>query len=74
MGDMGDIFREHKEHVKERRRSEGVPCAECVRLLPKANPSILLPGQKCRLHDWRAKESRPRNLENQQQIKTYERR
>jgi len=54
MGDMGDIFRAHKDDLKERRQREGVPCEECKRLLPKANPSILLPGQKCRMHNWRA--------------------
>lgn len=52
MGDMGDTFRDWREYKKEQRAKLGVPCPECVRLLPKANPSILLPGQKCRIHTY----------------------
>ncbi|MES2533368.1 MAG: hypothetical protein V4636_20155 [Pseudomonadota bacterium] len=39
------------------RAKYGVPCPECVRKLPKAHPSILLPQQTCRIH--RHKDTRP---------------
>lgn len=53
MGDMGDDFRAHREHMRELRSKIGQPCPECQRLLPKASPSILLPGQRCRIHGYR---------------------
>lgn len=40
------------------RQEYGAPCAECVRLLPKAHPSKMLPGQSCKIHGW--KDPRPR--------------
>lgn len=53
MGDTGDDFRAFREVMKKRRAELGVPCPECRRLLPKANPSILLPGQRCKIHKYR---------------------
>ena len=35
----------------------GVPCPECVSKLPRAQPSVLLPQQICRIHKHR--DSRP---------------
>lgn len=53
MGDMGEIFRAHDNLRKQLRARYGQPCPECVRKLPKANPSILLPQQACRIHRYR---------------------
>jgi len=50
---MGDDFRALKKHRKEQRAKHGVACPECVQRLPKAHPSILLPGQRCRIHGYR---------------------
>lgn len=47
MGDMADDFRAMKEAAKARKAALGVPCPECIRLLPKADPTILLPGWRC---------------------------
>jgi hypothetical protein len=58
MGDEGDYWRDVKEARQRKRAEHGQPCPECVRLLPRANPSILLPGQTCRIHRWR--DQRPR--------------
>jgi hypothetical protein len=58
MGDMGELFNAFKEQKKELRAKYGVPCPECVSKLPKANPSILIPGQRCRIHGYR--DGRPR--------------
>lgn len=50
MSDMGDDFRAMRDARRENRAKNGRPCEECIRLLPKAHPSILLPGQRCRIH------------------------
>ena len=54
MGDMGDDFRAWREAKHKARKEHGVLCEDCIRLLPKASPSILLPGQKCSMHPFRA--------------------
>lgn len=53
MGDTGDDFRAMREHYRRAKAKFGVPCPECVVKLPKANPSILLPGTRCRIHGYR---------------------
>jgi hypothetical protein len=53
MSEYGDMCREIREARKEKRKKFGVPCPECVRLLPKASPSILLPEQRCKIHGYR---------------------
>lgn len=57
-GDEGDFWLDVKEYNREMRAKYGIDCPECVRLLPKANPSILLPGQRCKIHGYR--DPRPR--------------
>lgn len=52
MSDMGEFWRDVRQDRKEQRAKHGVPCPECVRLLPKADPKILLPGQRCRMHQY----------------------
>ena len=47
MGDMGEVFKAWNEHKKERKKRLGVPCPDCTVNLPKAQPKILLPSQKC---------------------------
>lgn len=53
MGDTGDDFRALRDDRREQRAKLGVACPECVTKLPKAHPSILLPGQRCRIHGYR---------------------
>lgn len=53
MGDMGDLFRDLREDRRERRRTLGVNCPRCAEVRPKAHPSILLPGQRCRVDGYR---------------------
>lgn len=57
MSDMGDDFRALREWRQDLRRRFAVPCQDCRRLLPRAHPSLLLPGQKCRMHAFRAPRS-----------------
>lgn len=56
--DYGDMCRDIRDARSEARAKHGVNCPECVRLLPKACPSILLPQQRCRIHGYR--DPRPR--------------
>ena len=51
-GDVGDTFNALKAYRRERGAKYGVNCPECVRLLPKACPSILLPGKRCKIHGY----------------------
>lgn len=63
MSDYGDMCREIKDRRREVRSKFGVPCPKCKQLLPKAQPSILLPQQRCKIHKYR--DPRPRAPENQ---------
>ena len=56
--DYGDLCKDLREARREARAKHGVPCRLCVELLPKACPSILLPGQRCKIHGYR--DMRPR--------------
>ena len=53
MSDTIDDYKAIKQRRKEDRAAFGVPCPVCVEKLPKAHPSILLPGQRCRIHGFR---------------------
>lgn len=53
MGDMGDVFNAIKDHRKAIRRKFGVDCPQCAVARPKANPSILLPQQRCKVDGYR---------------------
>lgn len=56
--DYGELCRDIRTARSEARAKHGVNCPECVRLLPKASPTILLPQQRCRIHGYR--DPRPR--------------
>ena len=47
MSDMGDLFNGYKAHKRELKERYGVPCPACTIKLPKAQPKILMPNQKC---------------------------
>lgn len=53
MGDMGDIFNAMKAHRRKMRNKFGVDCPQCAVARPKANPSILLPQQRCKVDGYR---------------------
>lgn len=63
MSELGDLWRDVREHKREMRAKHGKPCPKCIQLLPKACPSILLPGQRCKIHGYR--DPRPRIEEEQ---------
>lgn len=52
MSEVAEIYQGMKDHKKHLRAKYGVNCPECVRLLPRANPTILLPGQRCKIHKY----------------------
>lgn len=58
MGDMGDVFNSLKDMRKDRRAKYGIPCPTCTTKFPKANPTIMLPQQRCKVCGYR--DSRPR--------------
>jgi len=45
----GDFWRDVREARREERRLHGVDCPGCKVKRPKAFPTILLPGQRCRV-------------------------
>jgi len=49
MGDMGEYYNALREDRRERRARLGVDCPRCAVVRPKAHPTILLPGQRCRV-------------------------
>jgi hypothetical protein len=49
VGDVGDLWRDVKEARKILREMFGVNCPVCTVKLPKAQPTILLPQQRCRV-------------------------
>ena len=53
MSDYGDLCRDLRDAKRKYRAKHGVPCPDCVQKLPRANPSILLPQQRCRIHGYR---------------------
>jgi hypothetical protein len=65
MGDMGDYYNDWKLHKKGLRDRFGVECPECKVKRPKANPSILLPQQRCKVDGYR--DPRPRLTDEQHQ-------
>ena len=61
MSDYGDLCRAIKERKQEVAKFKK-PCPECQRLLPKAHPKMLLPGQRCKMHKYT--DPRKRTREN----------
>jgi len=47
MGDMAEVWRDYKAYKDERKKRLGMPCPDCTTRLPKAQPKILMPNQKC---------------------------
>lgn len=63
MSEMGDDFRALAEHKKKLKAKYGVPCPDCIRLLPKAQPKILMPQGYCKIH--KRKDTRPELTEKE---------
>ena len=48
MSDMGDHFNDVRQSTKEMKEKHGIDCPGCKEKFPRAIPSRLLPGWKCR--------------------------
>lgn len=53
MGDMGDFYRDIKDHQRRLREKFGVECPKCKTGRQKTNASILLPQQRCKVDGYR---------------------
>lgn len=70
MGDMGDLYKDLREHRRSIRQQHGVNCPKCREVRPKAHPSILLPGQRCKVDGYR--DPRPPLTDEQRGVVTQE--
>ena len=61
MGDMGEMFREHREYMRGRKEKLGVDCPGCIKEQPKRIPTRLLPEQKCKVCGYRDPRSKNHN-------------
>jgi len=63
MGDVGDYWRDHREHKKQQRR-QMVECqGSCAGhwSRPNPNPPKVFPGQKCHRCGWQAPKAERRS-------------
>lgn len=60
MGDEGDFWKAYKEIRREERIQLGIPCPRCTVNLPRAQPTILMPRQRCRVCRYRDPRERGR--------------
>jgi len=60
VSEVGEMYSDIREFQRQLRAKYGLPCPECVRLLPRAHPTILLPQRTCRIHRYR--DPRPESL------------
>ena len=58
MGDEGELWQAVRDDRRKRRAEFGVDCPQCRVVQPKRTPSILLPGQRCKVDGYR--DPRPR--------------
>ena len=49
MGDVGDFWRDIKQHRREQKAKYGKDCPGCPEVQPKRIPTRLMPGQRCRV-------------------------
>ncbi|MFG1429354.1 hypothetical protein [Roseixanthobacter glucoisosaccharinicivorans] len=53
MSDMGELYSALRAERRDRRARFGVNCPRCREKQPKRTPSILLPGQRCKVDGYR---------------------
>jgi len=58
MGDMGDIYNALRAERRALRTMFGVPCPRCREKQPMREPTVMLPGQRCKVDGYR--DPRPR--------------
>lgn len=50
MSETVEMFRALKQFGQKKRAKFGVPCPKCREEQPRRQPTILLPGARCRVH------------------------
>ena len=65
MSDMGEMFRDLRDHKRRVREKFGQPCPRCQSEQPRRQPTILLPSQRCRVHKPAFIDPRPRLTDDQ---------
>lgn len=50
MSEMGEFYRDLRDFRALRRAKFGEPCPRCQAEQPRRQPTILEPGQRCRVH------------------------
>jgi hypothetical protein len=63
MGELGEVFNDWKANKRAIRAEHGVKCPRCAEVRPRAHPTILLPGQVCKVDGY--KDMRPRLTQRQ---------
>lgn len=49
MGDVGDVFNNLRNKKRQMRAKWGLNCVGCPKVQPKRTPTILVPGQRCKV-------------------------
>lgn len=49
MGEQAEIWKDLRNERSERRKRLGVNCPGCPKVQPKRIPTLLLPGQRCKV-------------------------
>jgi hypothetical protein len=49
MGETGEYWKEHREYRKSQRSLHGNDCLGCKANYPNRIPTLLMPGQTCRV-------------------------
>lgn len=68
MGDVGEMFKALRDERRALRAKYGISCPKCRTARPKAQPSILLPQQRCKVDGFR--DPRPRLTDEQRKAAT----
>jgi hypothetical protein len=64
MGDIGDYWRDARDYQRNLRLRLGVSCPKGNEKEPFRTPTILLPGQTCRVDGYRDPRTRKRKKNN----------
>jgi len=59
MSEMGEFYKDMREHKRNVRAKYGVPCPKCREEQPRRQPTILLPGHQCKVHRPAYRDPRP---------------
>lgn len=70
-GDIGDIFNALRDERRAIRWKFGETCPQCRDKQPKREPTLMLPGQKCKVDGHRDHRNRLTDIERQMAVDEY---